>query len=108
MTNTDSIKVFLTMGFAMAKVVDDLGDGFQLGDLGDILAAAKAVPGGLAQAPTALAQYLAMTDEDAAPLEAWVESNFKIKNQQVETAIEMALKFAIELHGLASFLKPKA
>jgi hypothetical protein len=105
---TDSIKAFLSMGFSFGKVVEALADGFQLSDLGPILGAAKSIPGGLAAAPMALAQYLQMTDEEAAPLEAWVIETFDLKDDSVEHAIETALTVVIELHSLLKFFKPKA
>lgn len=107
MTGTDSLKAFLAMGFSMAKVVDVLGDGFQLGDLGPILTAAKSIPGGLAAAPAALTQYLTMSDEEALPLEDWVTSTFDLKDDAVELAIETALKAVIELHSLVRLFAPK-
>lgn len=105
---TDSIKAFLKMGFTFGKVVSALSDGFQLSDLGDILAAAKSIPGGLAAAPNALSQYLQMTDEEALPLEDWCVAEFSLPNHSVEAAIEGALKVVIELHSLARLLAPKA
>lgn len=105
---TESIKAFLAMGFSFGKVVEALGDGFQLSDLGPILGAAKAIPGGLAAAPVALSQYLSMSDEDAAPLEAWVVETFDLKDDAVEHAIETALTVVIELHSLLKFFKPKS
>jgi hypothetical protein len=103
----DSLKAFLTMGFSLVKVVETLADGFQLSDLGPIVSAAKSIPGGLASAPKALGEYLNMNDADALPLEDWVVSNFDVKNETVEVAIETALKLVIELHALARLLVPK-
>jgi hypothetical protein len=105
---TDSIKSFLKLGFSLGKVIEALSDGFQLSDLGEILGAAKAIPGGLAAAPLALAQYLQMTDEEALPLEQWVVAEFDLKDDSVEHAIETALTVVIELHSLLKFFKPKS
>jgi hypothetical protein len=103
----DSLKAFLKMGFSFGSVVAALADGFQLGDLGEILSAAKSIPGGLASAPGALSQYLNMSDEEAVSLESWVEAEFDIDNDNVERGIETALKVVIELHSLARLLVPK-
>lgn len=108
MTSVDSLKAFLGMAFGVAKVVDALSDGFQLSDLSAVLSAAKSVPGGLSAAPAALSQYLGMTDEDALGLEAWVMSEFKLSNENVEHAIETALQVVIELHSLVRLVFPKA
>jgi hypothetical protein len=108
MLAVDQLKAFLTMGFSFAKVVDSLSDGFQIADLLVVLDAAKQVPGGLAAAPAALAQYLAMTDEEATELEAWVVATFDVKNDAVEQAIETGLKVVIELHALVALLFPKS
>lgn len=105
---TDSIKAFLKLGFSLGKVIEALADGFQFGDLGPILSAAKSIPGGLAAAPSALSQYFLMTDEEALPLEEWVVSEFDLSNDAVEAGIETALKVVIELHSLAGLLKPKS
>lgn len=100
----DQLKTFLKFGFALGKVVDALSDGFGLGDLGAIISAAKSIPGGLAAAPSALSQYLAMSDEEALPLEDWVVAEFDISNDMVEVGIEMALKVVIELHSLVKLV----
>jgi hypothetical protein len=104
----DSIKAFLKLGFSLGKVVEALSDGFSLSDLGPILTAAKAIPGGLAAAPAALAQYLGMSDEEALELEAWVVSEFDLKDDALEAGIETALKVVIQLHELINLFKPKA
>lgn len=104
----ENIKAFLRLGFSFGKVVEALGDGFQLADLGPILAAAKAIPGGLAAAPAALGEYFNMSDADALPLEDWVVAEFDLKNDAVEQGIESALKVVIELHSLVKLFKPKS
>lgn len=104
-----NLKSFLTMGFKLGGAFSALADGFQLlKDVGPLLEAAKAIPGGIASAPAALSEYLNMSDEQALPLEDWVVATFDIPNDAVEVAIEQALKVVIELHSLAKFLKPKA
>jgi hypothetical protein len=105
--NLDALKAFLTMGFKLVNVVEALEDGFQLGDLGQIVAGAKAIPGGLKSAQTAWSQYVSMSDEEALPLEDWVVANFDIKNDVVEQGIEQSLKVVIELHSFAALLAPK-
>lgn len=107
MDKLDSLKAFLNMGFKLAGVVAVLGDGFQFGDLGAIVVAAKSVPGGLKAASTAWSQYVSMNDEDALPLEDWVVATFDIPNDSVEVAIETALKVVIELHSLVQLVVPK-
>lgn len=104
--SVDHLKAFLSMGFSLGKVVGALSDGFQLGDLGAIVGAAKAIPGGLSAAPSALSEYLNMSDEDAVPLEDWVVATFSVPNPTVEVAIETALKLVIECHALARLLVP--
>lgn len=107
--NLASLKAFLNLGFKLGNVLVALSDGFQLlKDVGPLLDAAKAIPGGIAAAPSALKQYLEMSDADALPLEDWVVVTFDIPNDAVEAVIEQGLKVVIELHGLAAMLvKPK-
>lgn len=105
---TDNIKAFLRLGFSAGKVVAALADGFQLGDLGEIVGAAKNIPGGLAAAPKALSEYLNMTDAEAEPLEAWVVTEFSVPDHNVELAVETALGVVIQLHSLARLIAPKA
>lgn len=105
--SVDSLKTFLNMGFTLGKVIVALEDGFQLSDLGPVLAAAKAIPGGLAAAKDALNNYLTMDDSEALPLEEWVTTQFKVPDAGVEAAVQTALKVVIELHGLAHLLAPK-
>lgn len=104
----NQIKSLVGLAFSVIELVASLAHGFNFGVIGKVVQIAKEIGPGLAAAPQALAQYVAMSDADALDLENWVVSEFDIDDNNVEAAIEGALKVAIELHGLIKFLVPKA
>jgi hypothetical protein len=106
---TKETKELLGFGFALVGVGVALSDGFQIGDLGKIVDAARQAPAGIAGAADALAEYAGMSDEEAVDLEAWVVANFDIPNDALEATIEGVLDVLIRIHGLAKLIvKPKA
>lgn len=104
----DNIKAVLKVGAAGANLVEALVDGFQLKDIGPILSFAKSLPGGISSAKAALEEYMKMSDQEALPLESWIESEYDLQNNDVEQVIEQILKVVIQLHDLAALLKPKS
>lgn len=106
---TKETKELLGFGFALVNVGVALSDGFQLGDLGKIVDAARQAPAGIAGAADALAEYANMTDEEAVDLESWVVATFDIPNDALEATIEAVLNVLIQIHGIAKLIiKPKA
>lgn len=104
---TSDLKALVFFGLKVMELVDKLSDGFQLGDLVKVLDVAKAAPA-IKGAVAALAEYKAMTDAEAADLEAYIQSNFDISNDAIELVIEEALDILVKLHSLAGKVLKKA
>lgn len=106
-TNITELKALVSFGLSAGELVAGLANGFSFDDVQKALEVVKKAPA-MKLALPALAEYRAMTDEDAEDLEAFISADFDIPDDRVEAAIESALNFLVELHGLLSFLGPKA
>lgn len=102
---TKELKELVGFGLSVGELVAALLDGIGVDDAEEALEVAmRAVPG-ITGADLALAEYVAMSDEEAAELEAFVIADFDIPADNVEAAVEGALKVAIMLRGLINIFK---
>lgn len=104
----DELKKLVGAGLSAGEFIASLSSGFSFILLLKLFGLVKDSIGAAKVAPVALAEYLAMSDEQALELESWVEKEFDISDDNVEKMIESALKVVIELHSIvAEFLKKK-
>lgn len=101
---TSEMKEILVAAARIADFIEALSDGPDLGDIPEGFRAIKSIPNALKDAKLALEEYRAMTDAQAAELEAFVVSEFNLVNDTVEMYIEEGFKFIISFHG---FLKAR-
>lgn len=105
---TKELKELVGFGLSVGELIAGLADGFGFDDVKKAIDAAKLAAPAFKDAHKALAEYVGMTDTEAAELEAYVFTEFDIADDKIEAAIEGALKLAIELRSLVALLVPKA
>lgn len=112
--NNDKIKAILDYGFSVEAFVRQVTAGFSItGIPGELIAAIgllKGAPVTVAEAPQALAQWLALSDADAVDIENYVVSHYGASPDSVDQAIEKVLNFVVSLHSIAqtveNWIKP--
>lgn len=99
------LKELVGLGLSLGELAAALSDGIGIDDADEaIQVAMRAVPG-IDGAAAALAEYKAMTDEQAKELEDYVMADFDIANDSVEAAVEGALTILIGLHKIFPLFK---
>lgn len=107
MAGTKELKELVGFGLSCAELIAGLAEGVSFDDVAKLIAVARQAGPGLNGAGAALVEYANMTDAEALDLEKFVESDFDIASENVEVAIEAALKVAIQLHDLVKLVLPK-
>lgn len=100
-------KELVAFGLSVGELVAGLQDGFSFDDVKKAVEAARLAGPGLKDAELALGEYLAMNDVQALELETFIEQEFDIPSDNVELAIETALRFAIQARVLVNLFLPK-
>lgn len=98
-------KELVYLGCKVGELVSALEDGFSLGDLNEILKAAKAVEPGIKDAKLSVQELKTATDVERAELKKYISDNFDIKDDKVELAIESGAAVGVELSTLLSVFK---
>lgn len=104
---TKELKELVGFVLTTSELVEDVADGVGFSTVGKLVETARSAGPGLKGAAEALQEYAAMTDAEAADLEAFVVSELDLADDKVELVIEQALKVAIELHALAGLIVKK-
>lgn len=104
----NELKALVGFGLSAAELVADFADGISFSLISKVVEVAKLSKPAIKGAQAALDQYIAMSDEEALSLEAYVMGEFDISDDKVEQAIEAALKVAIELHSVVALFAKKA
>lgn len=100
---TDELKQVFKLGADIARFIELGMNASYL----KLLAMLPTVVGDLrviSKASMALTEYAAMTDPQAADLEAYVESVVSLDNKPVEVVIEQVFKVLVDLHALAGMI----
>lgn len=103
---TKELKELVAFGLTAAELVESFLDGVSILDVPKVIQTGVAAASGIPGAKEALVEYANMTDAEALELEAFVQEEFDIADENLEVAIEGALGLVIKLHELAKlFIK---
>lgn len=103
----EKLKALVGLGLSVGELVAELSDGFDFGDLPEIVAAAREAKA-LGGAAAALQEYLDLDDAEKMEMTEFVIAEFDLKNDNIEAIVEQAVAVAIQLSDLAALLlKPK-
>jgi hypothetical protein len=109
--NDDKIEALLAYGIALQTFLVQVTSGFNLLELpSELLGAIKLVADAavtVADAPAALAQYIALSDAGAADLEAWLVAQYGSNPSTVEQDIEKVLNFLINIRAVPAWILAK-
>lgn len=101
---TQNVKELVVFAAKTAELIEGLAEGVSFDDVAKLIAVGRAAGPAFKDARLALTEYAAMTDAEAADLEAYVSAQLDLADDKVEAAIELALKVAIQLHELVALL----
>ena len=109
--NDSAIKALLGFGFRLEAFIEMLLGGFSIVAIPSELIAAVSLlasaPSVLADAPAALTQWIALSDADAADIEAYVQENYGSTPSGVDADIEQVLNFLVSLHSVVAWFAGK-
>lgn len=99
--NTTELKEVIRLLGSGMKLVSDLSDGLDAGDLFDLVAIARDLPPVLKDAKVMWPEYKALDEDARAELNAYVQSTIAFPaSHTVEMVVEKVLSLAISLSGV--------
>lgn len=99
-----NLQELVEFGIALGKLIDNAAHGVSFSQIGMLLDVVKKAGPAFQDADQALAEYKAMTDQEAFALENYIISNFQIPDEQIEAVIVQVLIFLVELRKVISAL----
>lgn len=106
--NTQAIKDAVSLAIGVAKLVDDSLGGISFAEVFELLGVLKEVKPAIeaVKSGNLWDEYKGLDQPAKDELIIWFDTNFKIKEANVQTVVEQAWKAVLDLSDLAKSLKP--
>jgi hypothetical protein len=106
---TDKIKALLNYGFQVESFIRELSKGFSLlavpGELVDAIKLLSSVTVALSDAPQALQEWLALSDDESVDIENYVQAAYGASPDGADQAIERVLNFLVQMHSIGALVE---
>lgn len=94
------LKNVLQFSFSIARLIDSVVKEVSLSELGEVLSVIRQAGPAIAQAPQAFQEYLALTPENKADVDAFVQSNLQLDEPNIQAVAQQLIELVISLSGL--------
>lgn len=101
-----NLQEILDLGLTAVELGENVAGGVNFATLGKLIETGKKVKPAIDDAKLAITEYANMTDEEAVGLEAWASKEFDLKDDEVESKIELGLAVALKIHELLGLILP--
>jgi len=99
------LKEVVGFGLTLGETIYGVFDGIDAVDAMNLMELIKRAPGAIKDIGLVIPQALDLDDEERAELKAFVEADFDIPSDKIESAIETALSVVIDLTKLLAIFK---